>query len=210
MYENRGVFMDNRTKNIKIFKELIKENQIKVLYNENHRFFHTIEHLKDGFYSLDEKEKNEITAEQIYAWVFHDIIYEIPSFNGSNEKRSSDYMKKFMQSKNIHDVDLNKVSKIIIDTIEHKPSIEESKLIMDMDLISLSFDYKKFIFYRKKVSKEYLSYYSSSEVIKGTIKFTENMLSMKRIFNTDRYFEEREELTRINLIRYRKELMSIK
>lgn len=201
--------MYNRNKNIKIFKELIKQNEIKALYGEGHRFFHTIEHLKDGFYSLNEKELNEITIEQIYAWIFHDIVYKIPSFGGSNEKRSSDYMRKFIQSEGINDIDLNKVSKIIIDTIEHKASIEESKLIMDMDLISLSFDYKKFLFYRKKVSKEYLSYYSCSEVIKGTIKFAENILSMKRIFNTDRYFQEREELARINLTRYRKELMSM-
>lgn len=201
--------MINNNKNLKIFKSLIKQNEIKIPYNESHRFFHTIKHLEDGFYSLDEKELNEITIEQIYAWVFHDVIYKIPSFNGSNEKRSLEYMKKFIQTKSVCNVDINKVSKIIIDTIEHKPSIWESKLIMDMDLISLSFDYKNFIHYRKKVSKEYLSYYSYSEVIKGTIIFVENILSMKRIFNTDRYFKEREEMARINLAKYRKELMDI-
>lgn len=201
--------MKNENDNIKIFKNLIKQKGIIDSYKEKHRFFHTIKHLEDGFYSLDEKQLSKITIEQIYAWVFHDIIYEIPSFDGRNEKRIVDCMKKFVNSKNIKNLDVDKVSQIIIDTIEHKPSIEESKIIMDMDLISLSFEYKKFLFYRKKVSKEYLSYYSFSEVIRGTINFTDSILSMNRIFNTDKFFKEREDITRYNLIRYKKELMSL-
>jgi len=139
-------------------------------WNESHRGYHNIEHLKDllrQIGKINSKEKELL----VLISLFHDIIYE-PK-NSDNEEQSA----KFLIN-NVKEVteDIKKVYQSIIDTKTHKSSNELSEIFnkMDMNIVTRNFD--ELLKWEQGIRKEY-SVFSDEDYKKGRIKFLTSLLN---------------------------------
>lgn len=175
-------------------------------YSEPHRVFHTVEHLKDGIEALVKwsQQLNSIPSiEQILAWFYHDVIYDVLS--KSNEDLSAELaINKINQlaSKNTS-IDTEIVKTIILDTKSHEATIDESCIILDIDMISLSeSDFDRFLTLRYRAEEEYLKEYPKEHVLKGCIQFAKSMVEKEYIFNLPINRIKEDPLAKENLRRY--------
>lgn len=202
-------FVSNEQDDIKNFLLLIW-NDIQPYYNEEKRRFHTMEHIYHGLRSLKkwmEMSNDNVKLYQLVAWLYHDVIYDVN--RKDNEEKSAELaeekIKKFSEMSNLQldDNFINNVKTIILDTKTHKSSFNDSSLILDIDMMSLSErDFNDFLKLRYLAEEEYLLSYSKEYVLNGCIKFAESMLQKDRIFNLPIFIETEEEISRKNLTRY--------
>src|SRR5688572_3734533 len=64
-------------------------------YNESHRHYHTLEHIRTLLSDADAYFQGQVPAELFFAIWFHDAIYE--SAFGQNEKRSAELAEKTLR-----------------------------------------------------------------------------------------------------------------
>jgi pantetheine-phosphate adenylyltransferase len=120
------------------------------LYNEEHRYYHTLEHIN---YMLNKAEENyELSDDLLIAIIFHDVIYDPKSTN--NELESAKLFKKYSRNK-IKNEDL--IYQAILDTKNHIPTEGNniSKLLIKYDLEILFCDFDELIEFERKIFKEY-------------------------------------------------------
>lgn len=123
-------------------------------YNEQHRYFHTIEHLDSIFRFLSDEYgwmlNNEIL---ILTTVFHDIVY-YPHFT-NNEYRSMKLLEanwKYSADSEI----LDEVKVCIMDTLNRKNPTYYCEVFNEADLATLYIDNnEKSLEYELKIRKEY-------------------------------------------------------
>ncbi len=179
--------------------------KIKPYYFEKHRHFHTWEHIQSGLDFIQElKDEYAFSDSQIIAWLFHDIVY-IPH-NNKNEFDSVKVFKSFYKNGDLKgfDVDESIVETIILDTIDHKASIDESRIILDIDMSSLVLDWDTFLKLRLKVLDEYTPYYSKINLKSGTLKFIDRLIEEKdSFFQTDIFASKYEKNLTVNLLNYK-------
>lgn len=112
-------------------------------YNEPHRHWHNLEHIKKMI--DDAKSKNILSDELLLAIIFHDIIYN-PKAN-NNEELSADLFSKY--------IDNEKIKQAILETKTHEPKSKLSKQLCGLDLNILYGNYESFIDFEHKIFKEY-------------------------------------------------------
>ena len=120
------------------------------LYNEEHRYYHTLEHIN---YMLNKAEENyELSDDLLIAIIFHDVIYDPQSTN--NELESAKLFKKYSRNK-IKNQDL--IYQAILDTKNHIPTEGNniSRLLIKYDLEILYLDLDELIQFERKIFKEY-------------------------------------------------------
>jgi predicted metal-dependent HD superfamily phosphohydrolase len=111
---------------------------------------------------------------------FHDVVY-IPGAT-DNEEKSAQFAIKFLTGQpDIDKQTISKVSQIILDTKDHKPTIEESKAVIDLDLAGLAMDWDIYIENFNAIQWEYKSL-SDVEFAKGRIKFINEYINRPNIF----------------------------
>lgn len=196
-----------------IFSYMLED--VKESYNDEKRFFHNIEHLSLGYEDINEyadwyianisKDTNNsgICMEQIAAWLYHDIVYNVKEAS-LNERKSADIaLEKLKDS----DLNIDIVERIILDTQKHVATIEESKLILDIDMASIGYEYHRFLAYRKKALKEYATVYPEKLLTDGVLKFIEQTLKNESIYHLDFFKNKYENIARENLKKYREEIL---
>lgn len=193
--------------------EDVKEN-----YREKTRFFHNLEHLYLGYEEIDSyvdwyvenisKDKNDtsIKMEQIAAWMYHDIVYDVKNAHDNEKLSAIVAMEKLKETS----LDLSIVENIILDTKAHKATIPESKLILDIDMASLGYEYDKFLHYRKLALKEYSLIYNENQLFEGVLSFINATIKNKEIYHLDYFKEKYQSNAENNLIRYKEDLLKTK
>ena len=177
--------------------ELIKKDEIKRIldkyninvtieeiekrYSESHRYYHIIEHINfmiNGIYDLFDKKSISNNDKDILlvAALFHDIIYEIGK--NDNEQKSAEFLNNntdFVDE--FQSNDINKSFDIIMDTIDHKPNNELSKLLCDLDMYTISdSSFIELLKYEKQIYLEFQKY-PFNVYKKGRLQFLRNMLN---------------------------------
>ena len=177
-------------------KELIDRKKIikfvETFYNDESRHFHNFTHIlsaKDFF--------EKMTDEQYVAWLFHDIVY-IPGRN-DNEEKSEEFFQEYILWNDLN-VNPKIVSQIILDTKLHKPTIEESAFVLDIDMLCLSLPYNEFLSSREEVVKEYAPIFGEKETREGVKNFMIELIG-KNIYTTDKFLSKNE-LAQNNIKRY--------
>lgn len=146
---------------------LIIPDDIKSMYDEPHRYYHTIDHIRHCISDLNKIKSRINDFSALYlALLFHDVIYDPTKSN--NELRSADFARKYImdQSRNNslfkipNEYLAEKVSQLIICTNNHIPSDKDnfkndSEYMLDIDLSILGASEKTFDFYEENIRKEY-------------------------------------------------------
>ncbi len=122
------------------------------LYDEPHRFYHTINHIEDILKQLHDVDllKHD---ELFLAAVFHDIIYN-PQSN-TNEEDSAEFFMQQAKSSALSGEQKEHIRQLILDTKNHKPTVKFSEEFIKADLSIFNAPFDKLIVYEKQIFKEY-------------------------------------------------------
>lgn len=161
-------------------------------YLEPHRYYHNLSHITDML--LKSRDLN-LSFRQVYAIWYHDVIYNPERTD--NEERSAS-----LAFSELYDIlwgsDATIVEKIILDTKAHIPTIEESAIVLDLDMSILADPLPKFKEYVYNIRKEY-SFLDNEAWSKGRLNWINKILNKDRIFYTS-WGKELEAKARENLL----------
>lgn len=121
-------------------------------YDEHHRFYHTLQHIEHVLKHLQAKDvlkHNEL----FLAAVFHDIIYDPRS--SRNEELSAEFFLEQARHSPLSNEQKEHIKQLILDTREHKPSVQFSEELIEADLSILNSSFDKLLEYEKQIFREY-------------------------------------------------------
>jgi len=94
------------------------------LYDEPHRFYHTLDHIEDVLKQLHDTDL--LKHDEVFiAAVFHDIVYNPQS--KTNEEDSADFFLKEAKTSGLTEDQKKHIQQLILDTKNHKPTVNFSK-----------------------------------------------------------------------------------
>lgn len=153
--------------------------QLSTLYNENHRAYHTMEHLAIMF-NLASAHGLKLSVPQQIAIFYHDAIYD-PTRKDNEEQSNNLFLRHHTGT--LLPQYVERVSSIILDTKTHIASSYESCDVLDLDLAGFGFDFESYNYATQQVRLEYQ--HLSDEVWKANrILFLTSLLDRPHIFNT--------------------------
>lgn len=128
---------------------------------EPHRHYHTVTHLVEMFWALDELEQSgEIGTRdgalaRVAAW-FHDAVYDVTDPT-DNERRSAELAVSSLGALGVPDRDIDTVERLILDTAHHALPRRDAlaAAFHDADLWILAAPAERFDAYCRQVRKEY-------------------------------------------------------
>lgn len=183
-------------------------NNAMGFYTRSNLAYHNFNHIQDML-DLSEKHECKLTLGQLLAILYHDCAYTPGATD--NEEKSVEDMYQQMNVVNMSFYDRNEIAiaeQIILDTKNHVPGIEESKLVIDLDLASLGYEPKIFSECRNAIYNEYRKAYTNKpdkefDILfhEGTITFGEEMLSRDNIYYTALFRDVYEKKATINLLK---------
>lgn len=169
------------------------------LYSEPHRHYHGLVHLAQLIERVKAKEL-KLSYVQWLALYFHDAVSNLTRPKGENERQSAELLRAIGARYYIGQSDVEKAVGIILDTIEHQPTVDGSAIVLDLDMAGLAKPWEDFLDDGVLVYKEVESIVSWEEYTIRRAKFFEGVLAYPRIFHSPE-FEAEEALARDNLLR---------
>src|SRR5690606_15314461 len=112
-------------------------------YNEPERCYHNLGHIQRMF-TLAWSCSFSPTRAQALAILYHDAVYVPGASDGMNEKLSALLLRQHAHQ-HATEAQIDEASRIIHDTIVHKPTGESSKLVLDLDLAGLGASLQSFL-----------------------------------------------------------------
>ncbi len=131
-------------------------------YNEPHRHYHTLQHIKEmgdllrptieASERIEGKRVDDMTFEALrLAVLYHDAVYD--PMRDDNEERSIDLARQELGNRGLHPDILESVVRLIHSTAEHKPKEQDEKILSDLDLAILGSD--RYTQYVDQIREEY-------------------------------------------------------
>jgi predicted metal-dependent HD superfamily phosphohydrolase len=163
-------------------------------YCEPHRHYHGLAHIA---WLFETARGLPLTEEQVLAIWFHDAVYEIPSQH--NEEASARLAGELLRNDGYPDDRIELVQRMVLDTKEHYPSIEPSRIVVDLDLAPLAVSWDEFRANSEKIRREYAAI-PEAELANGRRRVLEEFLARDAIYTTS-WGERWEEAARRNIAR---------
>ena len=172
--------------------------EIESCYSDNTRYYHNLEHLR---YMLKLKEElNSVFKDQevvLFSIFYHDIIYNVK--RQDNELKSAELAVKRLEELHFPTAKINACKNQIIATKEHLKSADhDTNYLLDLDLAILGDRPEKYANYVDQIRKEY-AIYPDFLYKKGRKKVLKHFLKLDRIFKTDYFIANYENIARKNL-----------
>lgn len=117
-------------------------------YSEPHRKYHTLAHIMRMF-EIANENNIPLEHEQVIAIWLHDIIYNIPAKEESNEELSAQFAEAQPDMSGS-----SYVAQMIRDTEKELPTIDESRIVIDLDLWDIA-DKERFAENNVLIRQEY-------------------------------------------------------
>ena len=169
---------------------------LRELYATPTRHYHTFGHAMYVACATDELcESNGIEPENVLkAALWHDAVYVFGASN--NEELSATALLDFdaSHSEAADLIRLTTIDEHLSDRINFE-SNPKASILLDADLVSLSFEYPDFIVHQKRIGLEAGVGYN---IVKGHVDFLQNFLNKERIFRCPNQ-ERRETRARNNI-----------
>lgn len=109
-------------------------------YDEPHRVYHAREHILALFEEAAARDL-ELSSEQALAVLYHDAVYVPGAPEGANERLSALMLRADLarlDPQPTRGIRLELATRIIEDTVRHEPTVTESALVLDLDLLPLA------------------------------------------------------------------------
>jgi len=147
-------------------------------YLEPHRVYHRLNHIVQMF-EFAKTHGVTLSPEQMYAVLFHDAVY-VPGAKDNEEKSAEVFLDwETSQHKFLFKTDL--IKQIILDTKEEVPTIEESELVIDLDLHQLAYT-PEFQNNALLIREEFLPFVGEEGYNRGRAAWLKGMLARQTIF----------------------------
>jgi len=169
------------------------------LYGEPHRHYHGLVHLAQLIERVRDKGI-KLSYVQWLALYFHDAVSNLTRPKGENERQSAEMLRAIGARYYIGTSDIQKATGIILDTIDHQPTVEGSAIVLDLDMAGLAKPWEDFLDDSVLVYKEVESLVTWEEYSIRRAKFFESVLINQNIFHTPEFAQE-EVLARANMQR---------
>ena len=164
-------------------------------YSEPHRFYHTIDHIKECLTVLRMVEMQLGSPKEVRAalW-YHDAIYDHKRTD--NEEQSARLASIHLNGSGL-DIDLI-MRLILITKHPSRPKTNDEKYMVDIDLTILGYREKTYLKYSENIRKEY-AHVSDKQYRHGRKIALNEFLRMPFIYNTDHFKRMLENSARINI-----------
>jgi predicted metal-dependent HD superfamily phosphohydrolase len=173
-------------------------NEIEKQYSKGKRHYHNLEHLK---YMMEKAIKYKDSLNDLdtvmFAIFYHDIVYDTTRHD--NEKKSADLAHDRLVKLGFPADKEVKCQGQIMATKEHKESEDnDTSYLLDFDLAILGDTPECYRNYAEMIRAEY-SIYPNFLYKKGRQKVLQHILSQKRIFKTQAFYDHYEHQARANV-----------
>jgi predicted metal-dependent HD superfamily phosphohydrolase len=128
---------------------------------EEHRSYHTTQHLVEMFWALEELEQagaissREAVVARLAAW-FHDAVYDPTSAAGDNEVASAELAVRDLTALGLNRTDVDTIGELVLATEKHRlPRHGLAAAFHDADLWILSAPPERYLDYTTEVREEY-------------------------------------------------------
>lgn len=153
----RETFMTGIQKLLNDWNIEIRTVDILKRWNEPHRFYHNVDHLKDLLTQIkngfDRKEYSIGTYEKLMlVALFHDIIYD--PFSSINEEHSAEFFLNHIEN---HGLDVMDIHQAILDTKNHDSDDKLSRIFNSFDMNIVERDYKSLLKWEEGIYNEFKS-----------------------------------------------------
>jgi predicted metal-dependent HD superfamily phosphohydrolase len=172
-------------------------DQLKNLYNEPSRFYHSQTHVEECLKALDDHRdlaKNP-TEIEVAIW-FHDAIYN--SHKSDNEEQSAALAVTTLSSLGVASNCVINIEAMILATKSHIAHDPDTELLLDIDLAILGQASDVFNAYDEAIRKEY-SWVAKAHYRQARVSILKNFLDRSKIYQTNRFYELYEAQARRNL-----------
>lgn len=171
---------------------------LKRRYSEKHRKYHNFSHIADCLRHLD-RIKDHLAQPrpvELALW-FHDVIYNTKSKR--NEEKSAEMATRELSKLGLDREGINQVSSMVLVT-KHpgNPGSEDEKYVLDIDLAVLGSSPEVFLEYESNIRREY-KWVPGFVYKRQRSEILESFLSRDRIYQTDYFYNQREEAARRNI-----------
>jgi predicted metal-dependent HD superfamily phosphohydrolase len=132
-------------------------NALARKYNEEHRHYHILGHLHDGFKVFDRfRHLAESPDHLAVSWYYHDSIYDIGVPARQNEERSAALLARQFRKWGFSEPEIAvMVAPVLSTTHDHEPVFNDGRLIVDIDLAGLGAPWEVFLRNNENVREEY-------------------------------------------------------
>lgn len=150
---------------------------ITIAMSQPHRKYHTMTHLAEMF-TVAALYHIQLTLVQRYAILFHDVVYNVPAWSLGNEELSAREAERLLPLAGLSDSQVRHVAQIIRDTQQEIPTIEQSAIVIDLDLAGLALNY----WGNLDLIREEFGHLSDKDFKSGRVKWLKSMLAREKIF----------------------------
>jgi predicted metal-dependent HD superfamily phosphohydrolase len=177
---------------------------LEAAYGEQHRAYHTLEHIAMLLRLLDEHDETVVDREAVVlAILFHDAIYD-PA-RRDNEEASAELARVRLTAVGIPEATIDRVAHLIVATQHGSAATAASNdtdldLLLDLDLSILAAGPEDYRAYAQAIRQEFALY--PDEVYRpGRRRVLEYFLSCERIYRVQKLRDIWEAPARANIVR---------
>jgi len=175
-------------------------------YSEPHRFYHTLQHLRECFFVLEPASHlaRRLAEVQLALW-FHDAVYDTRAQD--NEEESAHWAEQSLLAGGAGLDAAARVRKLVLTTKHNAvPEEEDAKLLVDVDLSILGAEESRFAEYERQIRQEY-GWVPEDLFRQGRARLLASLLNRSSIYSTAWFASRLEEQARKNLSRSLEELV---
>ena len=183
----------------------VRIEQVLDHYDQPHRRYHDRRHLREML-DIAEEMAYPLLPAQALALLFHDAVYVPGAARGVNEAMSAQLLRIYGAA--LPEDVLELACRIVVDTADHQPRTEASRLVLDLDLMRLAADTPDFERHSRAVFTEQRPLLAIADdeqawlhFQRRRIPFFERLLARAEIFCLPAFRLRYESVTRENLRR---------
>ena len=168
-------------------------------YGGADRHYHTMEHVRSCLrWARRSSHLATRPSEVEVALWFHDAVQD--THRADDEARSAALAREFLSSEGATADVVDRVSRMILATADHRPETDDEALVIDIDLTILGASHDVFEAYDRQIRREY-AWVSESDYRRGRAAVLRGFLERKVIYHTAEMRDELESRARANLSR---------
>ncbi|HRZ24689.1 MAG TPA: hypothetical protein P5326_11700 [Candidatus Contendobacter sp.] len=174
-------------------------DQLRELYGEPHRHYHTLNHIRHCLHEFDGAVAlmADPDAIEMALW-FHDAIYQ--AGDRDNERRSADLFRQWTDGRAAPAFQQRVDDLIMATTHREAPSRDDARFIVDIDLSSFGLPWEAFERDGRLIRAEFVGI-ADEQYYSGHLRFLQVLRNRPTFFNTEFFQQRYESVARENLTR---------